>query len=453
MPASRIACLLPCAPSPDERTLTALADAASGFSPQVEQADEAVYLEVGDLGRLFQTEEQLLQALEGAAAEVGVAACITIASDKGVARVRARGLALGQATGRASRNAAIVLRGGEQAALAPLPIATLDPAAELRLKIESWGLHTVGELAGLPRPAVVTRLGAAGAVLHRLASGESSELLQPTPPAPELCEEQELLDALENLEPLLFVLRGLLERLVARLRARSQACGDLLIRLSLSPRGPRTEETRRVAVAAPTQKVAALLELLRVALESQPPTGNVERIAIITTPSRQRLIQLDLFTPAGPAPEKLATTLARLEALCGAGRVGQPLVPDTHIPGAAAQVAFAPPQRPQSPPQQPGQQATPSEPPPRLLATRAVRPAQPISVSRRGDELVQVVFEPGTARRVADTQPVRRSGGPYRLADVSGVRDYYDVELVDGELLRLFYDLTADRWYLDAVYD
>ena len=42
--------------------LTALADAASGFSPQVEQGDEAVYLEVGDLGRLFQTEEQLLQA-------------------------------------------------------------------------------------------------------------------------------------------------------------------------------------------------------------------------------------------------------------------------------------------------------------------------------------------------------------------------------------------------------
>lgn len=442
MPASRIACLLPCDPEPDERTLEALADAAAGFSPQVEQAAEAVYLEVGDLGRLFPTEEQLLQAMEGAVAEVGAAAYIAIASDKGVARVRARGLLLG----RSQRRAAVVLRGGERAALAPLPIETLDPAPEQRLRLESWGLRTVGELANLPRPAVVTRLGAAGSVLHRLASGESSELLKPSPPPPEIREEQELLDALENLEPLLFVLRGLLDRLVARLRARSQACGDLVIRLSLSPRG---EETRRVAVAAPTQKVAALLELVRVALEGQPPKGHVERIALVTVPARQRFTQLDLFTPAGPAPEKLATTLARLEALCGQGRVGQPLVPDTYTPGAAAQVAFAPPQKPQ--PLATEEEAL--EVPQRLLAARTVRPAQPVVVSRRGDELTQLVFESSRLPGVPKPQAVRRSGGPYRLADVSGVRDYYDVELADGELLRLFYDLTAERWYLDAVYD
>lgn len=443
MPASRIACLLPCDLEPDERTLAALADAAAGFSPQVEQADEAVYLEVGDLGRLFPTEEQLLQALEGAVTEVGAAACVAIASDKGVARVRARGLRLS----RSGRGAAIVLRGGERAALAPLPIETLDPAPEQRLRLESWGLRTVGELAKLPRPEVVTRLGAAGSVLHRLASGESSELLKPSPPPPEIREEQELLDALENLEPLLFVLRGLLDRLVARLRARSQACGDLVIRLSLTPRG---EETRRVAVAAPTQKVAALLELVRVALEGQPPKGHVERIALVTVPARQRLTQLDLFTPAGPAPEKLATTLARLEALCGQGRVGQPLVPDTYIPGAARQVAFAPPQKPQP---LASSEEEELEVPQRLLAARTVRPAQPVTVSRRGDELTQLVFESSRLPGVPRPQAVRRSGGPYRLADVSGVRDYYDVELADGELLRLFYDLTAERWYLDAVYD
>ena len=33
------------------------------------------------------------------------------------------------------------------------------------------------------------------------------------------------------------------------------------------------------------------------------------------------------------------------------------------------------------------------------------------------------------------------------------LRDYYDVELNDGGIYRLFHDLRADRWYLDARYD
>ncbi|HRI49084.1 MAG TPA: hypothetical protein PLW65_02805, partial [Pseudomonadota bacterium] len=56
----------------------------------------------------------------------------------------------------------------------------------------------------------------------------------------------------------------------------------------------------------------------------------------------------------------------------------------------------------------------------------------------------------------ADAGPVRLCGGPYRLRDDRGartLRDYYDVELHDGGLYRLFHDLRADRWYLDARYD
>lgn len=440
MPASRIACLLPRAPKSVELALAALADAAAGFSPEVERAADAVYLEVGDLGRLFPIEAQLLQALEVAAEEVGSPAYVAVASDKGVARAAALGLWLA----RRDRGGAIVPAGRERAALAPLPIAALGPSKELLARIASWGVHTVGEFAALPRPAVATRLGVSGASLHRLAGGASGELLHKTPPLLELREEQELLDALDNLEPLLFVLRGLLDRLVARLRARSQACGDLVLRLGLSPRG---EETRRIAVAAPTQKVAPLLALLQVALTREPPSATVEKLSLTAVPARPRPVQLDLFAPAGPAPERLATTLARLEALCGNGRVGQPVIPDTHSPGAAGLAAFAPP----APPQQ-------SEPPPTLLllSPRVFRPPRPVAVALAGETIGQIhlaapgvgATEKGTARR-----SVRRVGGPYRLADVRGSRDYYDVELDGGDLLRLFHDLTADRWFLDAVYD
>lgn len=456
MPASRIACLYPHLARQEgpalSRALDALADAAAGFSPEVERAGDAVYLEVGDLGRLFAKEEQLLAALQNAAREVDVEAHIAIASVKKVAAVHARAQRLGAEHLARPLRGALIPCGREQEALSPLPLAALAPSPELFYKLELWGLYTVGEFAALPRPQVATRLGHAGLALHRLACGESDELLQKTPPPLEVREELELLDAIDNLEPLLFVLRGLLDRLLVRLRARGQACGDLLLRLGLAPRG---EDTRRIKVAAPTQKVAPLLALVQVALESQPPTATVDRLTIVATPLAPRPTQLDLFAPAGPAPEHLAATLARLEALCGKGRVGQPVVPNSHAPGAADLCPFAPPPPASSPvASSQSQSQSQSKEPLLLLAAQVLRPPQPVIVARRGAELWQVGMDrcrpakPGSERR-----SVRRSGGPYRLRDVRGERDYYDVELEDGELIRLFYDLSEGRWFLDAVYD
>jgi protein ImuB len=424
--------------------LDALADMASSFSPKVERGARAVYLEVGDLGRLFATEELLLSALRAAATEVQIATSIAICGNKGVSRVLAHALSLFSEP--RTRREVVVPRGGEGAALHSLPLLALGPSPKLLEQLEAWGLRTIGELAALPRAAASTRLGAEGALLHGLSRGESSELLQPTPPPTEIREEQELLDSLDNLEPLLFVLRGLLDRVTTRLRARSQACGDLVLLLGFQPGG---QESRRVAVAAPTQKTAPLLELLRVALTTRPPTGSIERLVLTTTPVHPRPLQLDLFAPPGPAPERLATTLARLEALCGSGRVGRPVMPDSHVPSAASLSEFAP--KPASSGLGPAAQPeTPSSP--RLLSARVLRPPQAVKVARSGEALLKLQLEQPSAS-CQQTKSVRRTGGPYRLRDVRGIRDYYDVELNDGDLLRLFHDLTHDRWFLDAIYD
>jgi hypothetical protein len=59
----------------------------------------------------------------------------------------------------------------------------------------------------------------------------------------------------------------------------------------------------------------------------------------------------------------------------------------------------------------------------------------------------------GVAGRVVE------AGGPYRLRSMGPVgsmgnlRDYYDVELDDGIVYRLFCDLCDGRWFLDARYD
>jgi protein ImuB len=53
---------------------------------------------------------------------------------------------------------------------------------------------------------------------------------------------------------------------------------------------------------------------------------------------------------------------------------------------------------------------------------------------------------------------VRVAAGPWSLedgwwTDVPAARDYWDVELADGGLYRIYRDRAADKWFADGVYD
>jgi hypothetical protein len=171
-------------------------------------------------------------------------------------------------------------------------------------------------------------------------------------------------------------------------------------------------------------------------------------------PAPPRPAQLALFEPAGPSPERLATTLARLGAMCGGGRVGVPVVPDTHIPGTVALGPFAARSGAHlvSCSRDHGRQATHGAAIDLPLVTCSLRPPRPAEVLLRG-HLPAFLRAAGVAGRVVE------AGGPYRLRSMGPVgsmgnlRDYYDVELDDGIVYRLFCDLCDGRWFLDARYD
>lgn len=430
--------------------IDALHDLASAFSPHIEPhtqgGDCAVLLEVGDLGRLYTSEHDIVDAMRASARDLDLHIGVAIADNKAVALVRAR--ALSQAA-----PAAVIPSGWEASALSALPLESLSPSAAMLGRLHSWGLHTVGELARLPRAAAVTRLGQAGLTLHRLACGEGLAPLQPAPPPSEVREDQRLLDAVCDLEPLLFVFRGLLDRVTTRLRARSAACGGLTLQLHLteSVAGKR-DVTRRIGVAAPTQKVAPLLDLLRLSFETQPPGAAIERVVLVAQPVDPRPVQMDLFAPAGPAPERLATTIARLQALCGAARIGHPVLPDSHLPGGADLADFSPPASTSAVPTPALEMAAAGgagEGPQTalcMLASRVLRPAQPATVTC---DVAMPTFVQGERFCGA----IRRAGGPYRLRADNQTRDYFDVELDGGKLLRLRHDVEPGRWYIDAIYD
>jgi len=130
------------------------------------------------------------------------------------------------------------------------------------------GHQTVGELASLPGTSGHAAPGATGAHLHRLANGLDAEPF----PAPAACGRHRgrHRGGLHNrsLEPLSFLLRGLLDRVLQRLACRSLACAGLTLRLTLAPRG---FDVREIALPSPTREASILLQLVRLDLERRPP--------------------------------------------------------------------------------------------------------------------------------------------------------------------------------------
>ncbi len=409
----------------------ALADVAASLASRCERAgDGAVYLDAAGATHLTASERGLAGALVARAARVGLDVRVGVGASKTVARLAAL----------YGDGCEVVPPGAELGFLAPLSLACLAPPPDVAATLGRWGVYRLGDLARLPAAEVTTRLGPAGTTLVRAARGEDERPLAPSPPLADVEEAVTLEWALDTIEPLLFVLRALLERAVVRLGLDGVGCARLGLTLGLDD---RSRDVRALDLVAPTRDQKTLLTCLRVALESRPPRAAVATVAVVAVPERVRAAQLGLFTPPGPAPERLATTLARLGALCGPGRVGIPVVIDTHRPDAAAVAAFTPPSTVLP------ADAAPDTPCP--LVVRALRPARPLEVFSERD-LPCFVRGTGLGGRVVAV------AGPWRIAvewwsDAPCARDYYDVELTDGGLYRCYRERSSGAWFADGVYD
>src|SRR6266849_6557101 len=399
----------------ERSAVRALVDVAASLASRIEAApDGAVFIDAAGAAHLVPSEAGLATAL---AARAAVGGSMT------VARLAAL------------HGTEVVPPGTELGFLAPLPLACLAPPPELAATLDRWGIRRLGDLARLPVAEVATRLGPAGAALVRAARGEDERPLAPQALGGPVEEAIGLEYALDALEPLLFVLRGLVERAVARVGLEGIGVARLELTLGLDD---RSRDERTVPLAAPTRDVKTLLTCLRVELEARPPRAAVERVVLAAVPEAVRAAQLGLFAPTGPSPERLATTLARLAALCGADRVGAPAVVDSHRPGMAAVAPFA----------LGGTPGLPAGDGCRLMV-RALRPPRPVEVFADRDR-------PDFVRGVGPGGRVVGAAGPWRLigewwSDGDFARDYYDLELSDGGLYRCFRE--NGRWFIDGVYD
>lgn len=194
-----------------------------------------------------------------------------------------------------------------------------------------WGVASLAAFAALDRAAVTARMGAAGGDLHDEVRGRRARLLRIDPPAPEFAVELEPEQPIERLEPLLFVIRRLLETLSAELSAAVLAAAT--VRIGLDPeRGASWEAV--LDLPEPTHRVDPIFAILESRLEGVRTESAIVRVRLSLEPHEKIRRQRDLFAASLEDPHRFADTLARLRGLFGAAGYGSPRRDDRHDPDA-----------------------------------------------------------------------------------------------------------------------
>ena len=463
----------------------ALLEVAESFSPRIEDAGEGVvYVDLDGHARLTARPNGAgaspapTEASRdiGSAADAPIGRHMDAARDLGRDMIRAAekaglparaGIAACKLASRVAaglpESPTVVPEGEEARFLAPLPLEKLAPQLEIAATLDRWGLTTIGELAKLPEGEVASRLGEIGRALQMAARGIDPAPLEPWVPPPSFTEGMDLEWPLATLEPFLFLAHAALERLLARLESRALSCTRIDVALKLDPDG---HDARSIALPAPTRDSKTLLTLIRLELEARPPGAPVAGFFFAAHPDSPRRAQLSLFGPSALSPDRLATTIARLAALLGADRVGSPRALDGHRPErfTLSPGGFAPPPPPRL--------RTPSKNGRGLLSIRVLRPPVPLEVivesspgvgAGLAPAPVPTLARPTSLKSPPDAAPpiagsVRVASGPWSLEDgwwteTPADRDYWDVELSDGGLYRIYRDRAGSAWFADGVYD
>src|SRR5260370_21241364 len=195
----------------------------------------------------------------------------------------------------------VVPEGQERRFLETLPVGMLSPSQQLAAIFERWGVTTCKSLASLPVLSLSECVGQEGVCLYALASGKGSRPLLVTEAVHCFEEWFELQEAVDNLEPLSFLLGRVLQQLCVGVSARALSIGVIHVNFMLQPafygtslgkfsRQNHLRSTLSCSLQLPLPSLDSklLLKLLRLRLQSKPPGAPVQQIHMIAEPARAR---------------------------------------------------------------------------------------------------------------------------------------------------------------------
>jgi protein ImuB len=465
----------------------ALLDAAWSMSPRVEDtALDTVVLDLEGLTALFGADENIARELTRRVAAIGLAARVAVAANIEVAIHAARGFP----------GITIIPEGEERRRLGALPVGVLTTETETLEILERWGVETLQALAALPVLQLSERLGQEGVRLSELARGVRQRSLVLAQASSSFAEEMELDDAVEELEPLSFLLGRLLDQLCARLEARALAVRAVRIRFELQPSLEKDFQTLKddlrtkpevkryekvLTLPVPMRNGKTLLKLLRLQLQSDPPSAPIQKIYMTADSAGPRVTQNGLFVPCGPDPEKLEVTIARLAKLVGEGNLGSAELVDSHRPDSFRMTHFVVANEQNKRRRNnetkakdtSGARAT-------VTALRVMRPPQAVRIEMNDEQPAKVYLRGMRGQVVAASGPWRSSGDWWQ--EDAWHQDEWDLEIefvpvgaqhrcapsrqnpnsLDAQqspsgpqrgLYRIFYDALQQSWFLRGVYD
>ena len=401
------------------------------LSPRVEPADEpgTFWLDGDGLERIFgaawgATIERDVMALGyRGAVVVGRSRFATFA----IARARRTGVHL------------LPTDAEERHAASEVPLARLDLAPKLRDALARLGVTTVGQMVRLPGGGVLERFGREAHRLYQLAAGERWDPIVPLAP-PEAPDVRVLLDNEEDdVERLVFVMKGALDRLLDRLAASGRALTALHVELTLKHGvGRLALRADCIKPAAPTLDARALLGLVHLRLTGMPPVAPVSELRLWADDIAATREQLALFAQRPRRDLRAADeALARLRAELGDDAVVRAVLREGHLPEASfgwERLAHVVPAAPRSPAILPLV---------RRLRTRP-NPLPPQARQVRDDGWLLHGLEHGAVVRILGPYVV--SGGWWAHA-AALEREYHFAELRRGDCLWVYYDRTRQRWY------
>jgi protein ImuB len=423
-----------------ERSVKAiLLECAGAFSPRIEERSEDTAflcgIDIAGTHALFGPPEMLACSLLQRLRAIGISASLAVSSNFYAAVCLAKGLPR-------CVPIRVIAPGEEAAALADLPLTTLDLAEEQTETFALWGIHTLGRLAELPERELIARMGQEGKRLRQLARGELPHLFQPIEPAFTLHEQIELDAPVEILDSLLFVIGVMLDQLILRAKARIVALASVTVLLTLDGGGTHT---RTVRPALPSNDKQLWIKLLHLDLEEHPPQAAILAIALDAEPGITSKVQLGLFSPQLPEPARLDVTLARLRAIVGEENVGRAVLEDTHASEAFRMEPFTVPS---------GSPAVVASAQPRA-AVRQLRPPEAATVALQNQRPASFFFREGRYTVEHAYGPWRSSGNWWNPTLWGSEQWDIVARAQDGSTLCccLVRDLMQNLWQMAAFYD
>jgi protein ImuB len=342
--------------------------------------------------------------------------------------------------------------------------------------LHQWGIHTLGQLAALPRDELAARLGMRAVELWERANGGTTRMLKLVSPPESFVESFEFENEIETVEPLLFILRRFLQQLATRLNAIYLVAKELRLGLRFAD---KSHYERIFKIPEPTNNEEILFRMLHTHLENFTSKHPITAVELEAQPSRSVRQQFGLFETALRDPMQLHETLARLVGLLGADRVGTPLLEETHRPDAFRMERFAwefshpepptcHPERQSRDPDEVTLKLSPADASTgardegvkvplrrfrkRTKATVLLENYRPAHV--RTSEVRAGLAEIAAGRGVEGT--ITRQVGPFPLSgnwwdERAWARVEWDVEIENGVIMRCHCD--EEGWALDGIYD